>query len=217
MEAKNPRLATAAGVRDPSLSPGESPMTETPSITQLLAQARAGEAGAFDHAFELVHEQLRALAHRQLRKRAGVRDQMLCTTALVNETWMKLVRAGAAANDREHFLAMSARAMRMIVVDEARRLLSAKRGGDQLRVTLEEGYEEAQSHGADDLIALDAAMQRLAEADPRLAQVVEWRYFAGMTEAEIAAQLAVTERTVRRDWRKARAFLQLDMARAGAG
>ena len=191
-------------------------MPEAPSVTLLLAQARAGEAGAFDHAFELVHEQLRALAHRQLRKRAGVRGQMLCTTALVNETWMKLVRAGAAANDREHFLAMSARAMRMIVVDEARRLLSAKRGGDQLRITLDEGHE-AEAHGAGDLVALDEAMQRLGEADPRLAQVVEWRYFAGMTEAEIAAQLGVTERTVRRDWRKARAFLQLDMARAGAG
>jgi RNA polymerase sigma factor (TIGR02999 family) len=189
-------------------------MPEASSITLLLAQARAGKAGAFDHAFELVHEQLRALAHRQLRKRAAARDQMLCTTALVNETWVKLARAGAAANDREHFLAMSARAMRMIVVDEARRQLSAKRGGDQLRVTLDEGHE-AEAHGADDLIALDQAMQRLAEADPRLAQVVELRYFSGMTEVEIAAQLGVTERTVRRDWRKARAFLQLDMARAG--
>jgi RNA polymerase sigma factor (TIGR02999 family) len=191
-------------------------MQEAPSVTLLLAQARAGETGAFDRAFALVHEQLRALAHRQLRKRAGVRDQMLCTTALVNETWLKLVRAGMSAKDREHFLAMSARAMRMIVVDEARRLLSAKRGGDQLRVTLDEGHEDAWACGAEDLIALDAAMQRLAEADPRLAQVVEWRYFAGMTEVEIAAQLGVTERTVRRDWRKARAFLQLDIAR-GAG
>lgn len=191
-------------------------MPEAPSVTLLLAQARAGEAGAFDRAFELIHEQLRMLAHRQLRKRAALRDGMLCTTALVNETWLKLVRAGASASDREHFLALSARAMRMIVVDEARRVLSAKRGGDQLRVTLDDRHE-APAHGADDLIALDAAMQRLAEADPRLAQVVEWRYFAGMSEAEIASALEVTERTVRRDWRKARAFLQLDMSRAGMG
>ena len=190
-------------------------MPDAPSVTLLLAQARAGEAGAFDRAFALVHEQLRAIAHHQLRKRAGVRDQMLCTTALVNETWMKLVRAGAAATDREHFLPMSARAMRMIVVDEARRLLSAKRGGNQLRITLDEGREEAQACGADELIALDAAMRRLSETDPRLAQVVEWRYFAGMTESEIAAQLGVTERTVRRDWRKARAFLQLEISRSG--
>lgn len=190
-------------------------MTEAPSITLLLAEARAGEAGAFDRAFALVHEQLRALAHRQLRKRAGGGNDFLCTTALVNETWLKLSRAGAGANDREHFFALSARAMCMIMVDEARRALSAKRGGDQFRVTLDEGHEEAQSCGADDLLALDAAMQCLTETDPRLAQVVEWRYFAGMTEAEIAARLGVTERTVRRDWRKARAFLQVQMARTG--
>jgi RNA polymerase sigma factor (TIGR02999 family) len=189
-------------------------MQEAPSITLLLAQARAGEADAFDRAFALIHGQLRLLAHRQLRKRMAGHDGLLCTTALVNETWLKLARAGAVAKDREHFLALSARAMRMIVVDEARRRLSAKRGGDQLRVTLDEGHEE-ETHGADDLLALDAAMQRLAEADPRLAQVVEWRYFAGMSEAEIAAQLGMTERTVRRDWRKARAFLQVQMARAG--
>lgn len=180
------------------------------SVTQLLARARSGDNDAFDRAFGLVHDQLRAAAHRQLR---GRRNDTLCTTALINEVWLRLSRTGLTAHDREHFLALSARAMRMIVIDEARRALAAKRGGDLVRITLDESIH-AEAHGAEELLALDAAMHRLVQTDPRLAQVVEWRYFAGMTEPEIAGLLGLTERTVRRDWRKARAFLQLEMSRA---
>lgn len=188
-------------------------VVESESVTQLLGRARAGDAGAFDRAFGLVHDQLRIAAHRQLR---GRRASTLCTTVLVNELWLKLAQADFTAHDRDHFLALSARAMRMIVVDEARRALASKRGGGQLRITLSDELP-AETQGADDLLALDAAMQQLVRTDPRLAQVVEWRYFAGLTELEIANLLDLTERTVRRDWRKARAFLQLEMSRADAG
>jgi RNA polymerase sigma factor (TIGR02999 family) len=113
--------------------------------------------------------------------------------------------------DREHYFALAALAMRRIVVDQARRALAEKRGGHEIRVTLNEGLVQAHVDDAD-VLALDTALDRLAELDPRLAQVVEWRYFGGMRETEIAAALDVTERTVRRDWRKARAFLYKDMA-----
>lgn len=184
------------------------------SVTVLLNRARAGDAAAGDRAYALVYEQLHSAAHRQLRRR---RDRTLCTTALVSEAWLKLAQANVDARDREHFLALASRAMRMIVIDQARRSLAEKRGGDFLRVTLTANLAEDE-RGAEELLALDDALGRLAEADPRLAQVVELRYFGGLTETEIAPLLGVTDRTVRRDWRKARAFLLRQMALdAGAG
>lgn len=176
---------------------------ETESVTQLLVRARDGESGAFDRAFGLVYEQLRQAARRQLRGRRG---DTLSATVLVNEAWLKLSRSELQTRDREHFLALAARAMRLILIDHARQACADKRGGHQVRVTLTASLAP-QEQGADDLIALDAALQRLAEVDARLARVVEWRYFAGMTETEIANVLGLTERTVRSDWRKARAFL----------
>lgn len=181
---------------------------EEDSVTALLRRADAGETGAFDHAFVLIHDQLRAAAHGRLR---GHRQGTLCTTALINETWLKLSRGDFAARDREHFLALAARAMRMIVVDHARRVSAEKRGRGFARITLTASIAE-EPHGAEDLLALDAALQRLAEVDARLVQVVEWRYFGGLTETEIAELLGLTERTVCRDWRKARAFLANHMA-----
>jgi len=175
------------------------------SVTQLLQQARAGDAAAGDLAYAQIHDQLRHVAHRQLRGRRG---QTLCTTALVSEAWLKL--AGAErfdVRDREHYLALATRAMRQIIVDQARRALADKRGGSQqLRVTLEPGVALAEGPG-EDVLALEAALQRLSRIDERLAKVVEWRYFGGLTDGEIATLLGVTERTVNRDWRKARAFL----------
>lgn len=182
------------------------------SVTELLGQARQGDAQAFDRAYALIHEELRRAAHRQLRGRRG---DTFSTTVLVNEAWLKLSRAEFEARDREHFLAIAARAMRMIVMDHVRRACADKRGGQQVRVTLDSSLAEDRQ-GAEQLLALDAALRRLAEADARLAQVVEWRYFAGMTEAEIAGLTGLTERTVRRDWRKARAFLGRELAREGA-
>jgi len=181
------------------------------SITRLLGQARDGDAAAFDQAYTLIHDQLRRAAHRQLRGRRG---DTFSTTVLVNEAWLKLSRADFEARDREHFLAIAARAMRMIVMDHVRRACADKRGGQQVRVTLDSSL--AMDQGAEQLLALDEALRRLAEADARLAQVVEWRYFAGLTELEVAGLMGLTERTVRRDWRKARAFLGRELARDDA-
>ena len=185
---------------------------ELESVTRLLGQARAGDAAAFDRAFSLILDHLRRAAHRQLRGRRG---DTFSTTALVNEAWIKLSRAEFEARDREHFLAIAARAMRMIVMDHVRRACAEKRGGQQVQVTLDSSLAEDRQ-GAEQLLALDVALRRLAEADARLAQVVEWRYFAGMTELEVAGLMGLTERTVRRDWRKARAFLGRELAREDA-
>lgn len=182
---------------------------EPESVTVLLARSRAGDGDAGNRAYALIYDRLRAAAHQQLRRRGG--RQTLCTTVLVSEAWLKLAGADVDVRDREHYFALAALAMRRIVVDQARRAFAEKRGGHEIRVTLNEGMAQAEVGDAD-VLALDAALNRLAELDPRLAQVVEWRYFGGMSETEIAAALNVTERTVRRDWRKARAFLYRTMS-----
>jgi RNA polymerase sigma factor (TIGR02999 family) len=190
-----------------------SPATPSPSattsgadgagVTRLLRQARDGDAAAGDAAYGLIYEQLRRAAHRQLRGNAG---HTLCTTALVSEAWLKLAGAQLDVQDRDHYLALATRAMRQIVVDKARRAVADKRGGqDGLRITLDTALHAPDV--GEDVLALDAALERLARVDPRLARVVEWRYFGGLTDAQVAGLLGVTERTVNRDWRKARAFL----------
>jgi RNA polymerase sigma factor (TIGR02999 family) len=198
-------LASGSGMGEPCPSGGNG---LTDSVTQLLRQARAGDSVAGDRAYELVYEHLRRAAHRQLRGRNG---QTLCTTALVSEAWLKLASAELDVRDREHYLALATRAMRQIVVDQARRAVADKRGGAAgLRITLDAALQAPEA--GEDVLALDSALQRLAHVDPRLAKVVEWRYFGGLTDAEMAALLGVTERTINRDWRKARAFLYGEIA-----
>ena len=181
------------------------------SVTRLLARARAGEAAARDAAFEQVYAELKRLAHRQL---AANRRATLCTTALVHEAYERLCGSNATAQDRRHLIALGARAMRFVLVDHARRALAQKRDGELQALTVTGGGigdGEAQSSVAD-VLALDQALGKLAALDPRLAQVVEWRFFGGLSEPEIAAELGLTERTVQRDWRRARAFLHSELA-----
>lgn len=182
-----------------------------PSLTQLLRSARDGDSDAANRAFRLIFDELHRAAGRQLARR-GPRGQTLTPTALVNEAWIKLAAARFEINDRGHFLAMASTAMRQIVVDAARARLSDKRGGDVVRVTL----TEAESSDALDVnvLKLEEALQRLEKIEPRLAQVVQYRYFAGLTEAEVGEVLELTDRTVRRDWRKARAFLHAALTEA---
>jgi RNA polymerase sigma factor (TIGR02999 family) len=185
-----------------------SPENTAAAIPGLLARSRSGDREALDGLFAELRAELRSVARRQ-RARLDPGDT-LCTTALVNELWMKLNRAppGRIA-DREHFFAISAQAMREIVVDHARARQAEKRGGGVGHVDLD-APEALRVEAADDgaqVLAVDAAVRRLAQIDARLAQVVVWRYFAGLDEAEIAAALGVTERTVRRDWVKARTLL----------
>lgn len=180
-------------------------------VTELLALARAGDSRARDAVFELVYAELKRIAHRQL---AAQRDATLCTTALVHEAYMRLSNADISPQDRRHFIALSARAMRFVLVDHARRASAQKRDGDvqALTITSAEAASDEKAASAADVLALDQALERLATLDARLAQVVEWRFFGGMSEPEIAAELGVAERTVQRDWRRARAFLHSELA-----
>jgi RNA polymerase sigma factor (TIGR02999 family) len=176
-------------------------------ITGLIIDARHGSHDALDRLFPLVYEELRRMAHRALkRERAG---HTLSTTALVHEAYLKLVDQDRASwNDRAHFLAVAATAVRRILVDYARRQKRLKRGGERRAVTLDDAMLVADER-ADTLLALDEALTGLGALNERLSRVVECRFFAGLTTEETAAALQVTTRTVERDWQKARAWLYL--------
>lgn len=153
----------------------------------------------------LVYDELRRIASH--RRPHGAPDSMLDTTALVHEAYLKLFdRTALAFEDRQHFFAVAAMAMRQIVVDAARQHGSLKRGGGLQRVDLESHVVGVHDR-AEEILAIDQALAQLAELDPRLARVVELRFFAGLSEEEIAEALGRDVRTVRRDWRKARALL----------
>ncbi|MGE5091570.1 MAG: ECF-type sigma factor [Bacillota bacterium] len=171
-------------------------------ITRLLHAARDGDRDAVDRIMPLIYDDLRAMARRQLHRELG--DRAMQPTSLVHEAYMKLNTGSALqAGDRAHFLAIAGRAMRQVLVDDARRRSAAKRGEPWQHVTLGDEAETAALSPAD-ILSLDDAMNQL---EPRQRQVVDCRFFGGMEEQEIAAALGVTERTVRRDWVKARAWL----------
>ena len=184
-------------------------------VTQLLSAARRGEDGAMDRLLPLVYDELRLRARRQLRRlRPG---QTLSTTALVNEAYLKLIdRSQADWRDRTHFLAVSAMAMRQILVDEARRHASQKRGGEVRKVTLEEGRLGAAEDRAAEILSLHEALTTLAKVDERSSKMVELRFFGGLTVEETAQVLGVTDRTVKRDWRRSRAYLFQVLSEADA-
>ena len=159
-----------------------------------------------DRLMSLLYDELREVADRQLRReRPG---HTLQATALVHEAWVKMADPGnLEVKDRAHFLAIAARAMRQILVDHARRRSAEKRGGDWHQTTLGDG-DAAQSFDPAEILALDAALDGLEERQRR---VVEYRFFGGMEEKEIAEVLELSERTVRRDWAKARAHLYREL------
>ena len=160
---------------------------------------------AIDHLFPVVYDELRRVAHRQLRGEAV--GHTLGTTALVHEVYLRLAsRDNAPALDRHHFLALAARAMRHVLVDCARRYRSVRRGGGHAPLALDDSIVAADAR-AEVMLELDEALCRLAGVEPRLAQLVECRYFAGLTEEETAAVIGVTTRTLRRDWIRAKAWL----------
>jgi RNA polymerase sigma factor (TIGR02999 family) len=174
-------------------------------ITGLIIAARRGSHDALDRLYPIVYEELRRIAHRAL---VGERDShTLSTTALVHEAYLKLVDQDRASwNDRAHFRAIAATAMRRILVDYARRQKRLKRGGERLPVTFDNAMLVADER-ADTLLAIDEALSALSMLNERLSRVVECRFFAGLTAEETAAALQVTTRTVERDWQKARAWL----------
>jgi RNA polymerase sigma factor (TIGR02999 family) len=179
-------------------------MSDKPApVTRLIAAVRAGETDAMDRLFEVVYEDLKRRAHAQL---AGS-PRTLDTTALVHEAYLKL--SGSARPewaDAQHFFRVAARAMRQIVIDRARSRLTAKRGGGQALLDVDR-IEVGADSAAEQMVALDDALSRLSRQDPRLAAVVELRFFGGLSVEETARSLDVSDRTVKRDWRLARAFL----------
>ena len=186
-----------------------------PDVTTLLRRASAGEPGAWDDAFRILYDELREVAGRHLgREQAG---HTLQPTALVNEAYIRLVRnPPSQASDRHHFVALAARAMRQVLVDHARAHSAAKRGGGARALTLQESLR-MDTASPDEVLALDLALDRLNDVDPRLRQVVELRYFGGMKNPEVAQLLDVSERTVRTYWTRARAWLHRELGPTDAG
>jgi RNA polymerase sigma factor (TIGR02999 family) len=175
-------------------------------VTSLLFAARNDDSQAMNRLFEVLYDDLRLLAHAKLRRSAPM--TVLDTTALVHESYLRFLRTGdLKVEDRPHFLAYAARVMRSIVVDLIRSRLADRHGGDILQVTLNTDISDSASVREDEVIMVNDALEELATIDPRLVKVVEMRYFAGMSEDEIAESLGVSVRTVERDWEKARLFL----------
>jgi RNA polymerase sigma factor (TIGR02999 family) len=184
-------------------------MHDPGTITAILHRARDGEGPAVDHLFDVLYDELRLLARSQLRGRP---DRTLNITALINEAYLRMVdQTSVEWADRAHFFAYAARAMRAVLVDYARRRGALKRGSEFRHVSLDESEIPVELQ-ADRLIALDEALQRLSGLSERLARTVEYRFFGGLTESETAIVLGVSERTVRRDWLKARAWLHTELA-----
>ncbi|MBS0215010.1 MAG: sigma-70 family RNA polymerase sigma factor [Proteobacteria bacterium] len=180
--------------------------TAISEVTLLLARARAGDGEALGAAYSAVYGELKRAARLQLRR---MRDDFE-TTALVHEAYLKLGGAQLAAVDRNHLLALTARAMRQVLVDDARARKADKRGGGQEALTLTASIGSG-DHAVVEVLALDELLTSLHRLDERAAQAVELRYFGGYSEEEIAGMLGVTARTLHRDWRRARAFMLAEL------
>jgi RNA polymerase sigma factor (TIGR02999 family) len=183
-------------------------------VSALLQAIAAGDREAFDLLFAEVYGELHDRARRQLGGRHP--RSPLRTTSLVHETFLKLGSSRWSACDRAHFFALAGRAMRQIVIDDARRRLRERRGGGAHHLSIDQaaltGHERAE-----ELVALGSALDRLRELDPELAQLVEWRFFAGRSLDEISEFTETSTRTLKRRWRAARAFLFQDLTEQGIG
>lgn len=174
-------------------------------VTRLLCELAEGDASAFDQLIPLVYDDLRVIAHHHMQRHGSAIT--LNTTALVHEAYLRLVdRTKLEWNDRDHFLAVYSVVMRNLLVDMARKRRAVKHGGERVRVALDDNAARI-DHQADHVLAVDQALSRLGEIDDRLVRVVECRFFAGLTGQETASALGVTDRTVQRDWSKAKALL----------
>ncbi len=189
-------------------------MNTTPpilNVTQLLQAWNAGDCAALEQLIPLVHAELHRLAAGYMRHQSP--DQMLQATALVNEAWLKLIDWQAATwQNRAHFFGVAANLMRRILIEEARRQHANKHGGNAFRISLSEVelFAQQKSH---DLLALDDAMQALAQFDERRSRIVELRFFGGLSVEETAEVLGVSPRTVAREWRLAQAWLYRELTK----
>ena len=179
----------------------------TQQLTVLLASARAGDRAAAGTLYALLYDELHRLARAKLRPHAGL--TLLDTTSLVHESYLRLVGASVLPiEDRHHFFAYAARVMRSVIVDFARARAAARRGGEAEHVVLDTAIAAEVAAPETDVLRVHDALDVLAQVDERLARIVEMRYFGGLSEVEIAEVLGVSERTVRRDWLKARLLLK---------
>jgi RNA polymerase sigma factor (TIGR02999 family) len=187
----------------------------TGEVSGLLEGVRHGDPDSWDRLLAVVYADLRRIARAHLRGRD--RHGTLQTTALVNEAYVRLAGPTASGfHDRVHFLAVASRAMRHVLIDRARARSSQKRGGGVAPLAL--GHRDpAVPERSDELLALEGALAELEQLEPRLGRVVEMRFFSGMTAEEVGAVLGLSDRTIKSDWRKARAFLESRLAGSGQG
>lgn len=185
-------------------------------VTAWLVRLRAGDQRALEPVMRLLYDELRAQARRHIRREG--RDHTLSPTALVHEVYLKLLRQRQiAAGDRGEFVAIAGQVMRRILVDYARSRKRIKHGGDLTPASMEEAEVEVEAQSflsmkeADEILALDAALSRLAELDPRASQVVQCRFYAGLTLDETAAAMSLSPKTVHRTWTTARAWLRKEI------
>jgi RNA polymerase sigma-70 factor (ECF subfamily) len=182
-----------------------------PDVTQLLLEWSKGDRQSLDKLLPVVYQELRRLAQHHLRQERP--DHTLQATALVHEVYLKLIDTKVARwENRAHFFAVAARVMRHILVDLARERRAQKRGGGQ-KLALEEALGAPDEAGAPNLVALDEALERLAAVDARQGRIVELRYFGGLSTEETAEVLGISARTVKREWRMARAWLHRELRR----
>lgn len=185
-------------------------------LTELIGRAQSGDRAAADRLFTVVYAELRAIAGRQ---RHRIEGSGMGATSLVHESYLRLIRGMSLGSEgRVHFFATAARAMRQIAIDRLRAQAAEKRGGDADITALDHGLEQSSDTELEqtDLIALDQALSLLESFDARLSSLVELRFFAGMSLEEAGEKLGMSERTLKRDWRKARAFLHAQLNGDGA-
>jgi len=176
------------------------------SLTELIEKVADGDLEARDELFAAAYSELRKLARSRLRD--GGRNTVLETTALVHESYLRFVNAGELRlEDRRAFFAYASKVMRSVIIDSVRERQAQRRGGDLTELTLDTQVSAELPSGEVEVLHVHEALLALEQAEPRLAEVVEMRYFGGYSELEIAEVLGVTERTVRRDWDKARLLL----------
>jgi RNA polymerase sigma factor (TIGR02999 family) len=177
-------------------------------LTDLIRRAQSGESAALRGVFDATYQELREMARARLRRSSP--DTMLDTTSLVHEAYLRFANANRLRiDDRQHFLKYASHAMRSVIVDFVRERFTQRRGGGAVHVTLDTAVASGLEAGEAEILNVHEALEELAQHDPRLVQVVEMRYFAGMSEAEIADALGIHLRTVRRDWQKARLLLSV--------
>ncbi|MEO0557099.1 MAG: sigma-70 family RNA polymerase sigma factor [Bacteroidota bacterium] len=186
------------------------PTPEAPEVTQLLHQWQEGDEHALDRLVPLVYEELRAQAHRHVRRERD--GHTLTPTALVHEAFLNLAGESPVPwENRVHFFAVASRVMRRVLIWYARRRNAAKRGGGLAALTLDDDLALSDTR-AEDLLSLDDALARLERLDTRLCRVVECRYFGGLSVAETATALGISPATVKRDWQTARAWLRRELS-----